>query len=219
MNGHTTYPLTADSWGSSDYVRRIGTGLIAGTILSLLIAAAVWVLSAGISPTIGSADAWGTGFCQWLYDSSIGRGLRESQWMFPIVEGTHLLGIALSVGVLCWFDLRLLGLVLQDQPVSKVWRQLMPTAFFGFALMFATGVLLFWAEAITAYHSVHFWLKMALIGLAGVNALIFEGTAHRGMAAWDAARVPPARARIAGFVSLVLWTGIIIMGRTMAYSF
>jgi hypothetical protein len=157
--------------------------------------------------------------CKWLYWSSVGEGIRESVWVFPIVEGTHLLGIALSVGLLCWFDLRLLGVVLKDQPVSRVWEKVMPVAFIGFALMFVTGLLLFWAEALSAYHSVHFWIKMVLLALAGVNALRFESTAHRNMAEWDLAPVPPLQARLTGAFSLILWTAIIITGRTMAYNF
>jgi hypothetical protein len=110
-------------------------------------------------------------------------------------------------------------LALRDQPVSKVWNQVMPVAFVGFALMFITGLLLFWAEALTAYHSVHFWIKLVLLVAAGVNALSFEATAHKNMAEWDMAAVPPMRARMTGAISLILWTAIIITGRTMAYSF
>ena len=157
--------------------------------------------------------------CRYLYDSRVGAGIRESIWVFPIIEGTHLLGIALSVGLLCWFDLRLLGLALRDEPVSKVWASVMPVAFVGFALMFVSGILLFWAEAFTAFHSVHFWLKMILLVLAGVNALSFESTAHKNMAEWDLESVPPLRARMTGAISLILWMAIIVTGRTMAYNF
>ena len=129
------------------------------------------------------------------------------------------MGIALSVGVLCWLDLRLIGIAFTDRPVSQVWKQVVPVAGIGFALMFVTGGLLFWAEAITAYDSVHFWIKLGLILLAGINAVYFEVITRRGIAAWDAAAVPPLQARIAGAVSLVLWTAVIITGRTMAYSF
>jgi hypothetical protein len=157
--------------------------------------------------------------CRYLYDSKVGAGIRESVWVFPIIEGTHLLGIALSVGMLCWFDLRLLGFVLRDEPVSKVWKQVMPAAFVGFGLMFVSGILLFWAEAFTAFHSVHFWIKMLLLLVAGINALRFETTAHRNMPEWDLAPVPPLNARMTGAISLILWTAIIITGRTMAYNF
>ena len=100
-----------------------------------------------------------------------------------------------------------------------MWKQVMPTAFVGFALMFVSGLLLFWAEAWTAYHSIHFWIKLGLLVLAGINALSFETTAHRNMTEWDLAPVPPLRARMTGAISLILWTAIIITGRTMAYSF
>jgi heme/copper-type cytochrome/quinol oxidase subunit 4 len=198
---------------------RVFRGLIVGLMFSVIISAAVWVLSTGNEVKAEGHDNALARFCQWLYDSPTGTGIRESIWVFPIVEGTHLLGIALSVGMLCWFDLRLLGLALPDQPVSKVWRQVMPAALIGFVLMFVTGLLLFWAEAMRAYGSVHFWIKIALLLGAGVNALIFEATAHRNMAEWDLAPVPPLRARVTGAVSLVLWTAIIITGRTMAYNF
>lgn len=45
---------------------------------------------------------------QLLENSEFGTALRESQYMFPIVEGVHLLGLALSFGLIfllicvCW---------------------------------------------------------------------------------------------------------------------
>jgi len=199
--------------------RQVFRGVIIGLLLSVVISVGVWILSTSVDSKMFWSENALAKFCQWLYDSKVGAGIRESIWVFPIVEGTHLLGIALSVGMLCWFDLRLLGVALRDQPVSKVWQQVMPVAFVGFALMFVTGLLLFWAEAITAYHSVHFWIKVLLLIAAGVNALSFEATAHRNMAEWDLSPIPPRRARMTGAISLILWTAIIITGRTMAYNF
>jgi uncharacterized protein DUF6644 len=213
------YESNLTDWTTTGKSRQVLRGLIVGLILSVLISAGVWALSTSVDSKMFSDNNVLAKICQFLYDSRIGSGIRESVWVFPIVEGTHLLGIALSVGLLCWFDLRLLGLTLRDQRVSKVWQQVMPVAFVGFALMLVSGLLLFWAEAITAYHSVHFWVKVALLILAGINALTFETTAHRNMAEWDSAPVPPLRARMTGAISLILWTAIIITGRTMAYNF
>jgi uncharacterized membrane protein SirB2 len=213
------YEHDLTEWASAGSGRRVLRGLIIGLMLSVVISVGVWILSTNVDSKIFGDTSVVARICRYLYDSRVGSGIRESVWVFPIVEGTHLLGIALSVGMLCWFDLRLLGLVLRDEPVSKVWKQVMPVAFVGFALMFVTGVLLFWAEAFTAFHSVHFWIKMLLLVLAGVNALRFETTAHRNMAEWDLAPVPPLNARMTGAISLILWTAIIITGRTMAYNF
>jgi len=194
-------------------------GLIAGTIVSILVSATVWMLATVLPSKTGSPFAPLRDICQWIYTSSIGTGIRESALVFPIIEGVHLLGIGLSVGLLCWFDLRLLGLVMTHEPISKVWKRVMPSAFAGFVLMFITGGLLFWAEAATAYNSVHFWIKMALILLAGANAAFFELSTHKHVADWDTEIVPPMRARMAGLTSLILWTASIGTGRTMAYAF
>jgi hypothetical protein len=199
--------------------KHIRNGLIAGVIISILITFVVWFLAAVIPSKTGSPFAPIRELCEWIAGTSVGRGILESLLLFPIIEGFHLMGIALSVGVLCWLDLRLIGIAFTDQPVSKVWKQVVPVASVGFVLMFVTGGLLFWAEAITAYDSVHFWIKLGLILLAGVNAAYFEFMTRRDITAWDNAPVPPRNARIAGFASLILWTAVIITGRTMAYSF
>ena len=198
---------------------RVRNGLIAGVLISVLIGATVWFLAVAIPAKTGSPFAPVRDLCQWIAESRIGRGILESVWLFPIIEGVHLLGIGLSVGVLCWFDLRLMGLVFRDQPVSKVWKQVVPAAGIGFTLMFVTGGFLFWAEAITAYNSVHFWIKLGLILLAGLNAAYFELVTHRSINEWDTDAFPPLRVRLAGLASLILWTAVITTGRTMAYSF
>lgn len=205
--------------GREEVVTKVWRGLLAGFLISVSIGAAVWVLAAVLPHKTGSPFAPIREFCAWVADSRIGSGILESNLAFPIIEGLHLMGIALSVGVLCWFDLRLLGLAFRDVPVSRVWKQVMPVAIVGFSLVFATGFLLFWAEAKTAYESVHFWIKLGLIVLAGVNAAYFEFVTHPGVAAWDSDRIPPRSARLSGLLSLIFWTAVIVTGRTMAYSF
>lgn len=158
-------------------------------------------------------------FCQWLQDTPWGTGIRESVWVFPIIEGTHVLALALSVGVLVVMDLRLAGVLMRRQPVSQISNQLMPWSLAGFAIMFLTGALLFWSQAVKAYGSIFFRIKIALLLLAGINALVFELTLRRTVAAWDNDETPPFRARLAGVLGIILWAGVIAAGRTMAYNF
>jgi Family of unknown function (DUF6644) len=204
---------------STVFLRTRIVGLVAGVIVSILVSASVWFLARVIPSKTDSPFAPIREICRWIYQSSVSVGIRESTLLFPAIEGIHLLGIALSVGLLCWFDLRLMGVVMTHEPISKVWKRVMPSAFTGFVLMFITGGLLFWAEAATAYDSTHFWIKMALILLAGINAGYFELSTHKHMSEWDNEVVPPMRARLAGLTSLVLWTAVIVTGRTMAYAF
>jgi uncharacterized protein DUF6644 len=143
--------------------------------------------------------------------------LRESLYLFPIVEGTHVISLALSVGLVMWFDLRLAGWILKDQPVSAVFRPLRPFMLTGFAITFITGAMLFWSLALRCYGSPFFWAKVIMLFLAGANIAVYHLTIDRRQSEWDKLIVPPVQARIAGVVSLTLWIGIIAAGRMMAY--
>jgi len=156
--------------------------------------------------------------CKWLEESRLGSGLASSSYLFPLVEGTHVLALAFSVGTVIWFDLRLLGVWMQHQPVSRVFAGLKPWMLGGFAVMFATGALLFSSLATSAYVHPYFRIKIALLALAGLNVAVYTLTIDRRRYEWDDASTPPLQARIAGLVSLVLWAGVIAAGRIMAYT-
>src|SRR5438132_7990563 len=126
FSGHAPGKQDARTGGDHMRMKRLAVGLVIGLIISFAISAGVWALSIGMDFKTGPSNSALSKFCDYLYESKVGTGIRESVWVFPILEGSHLLGIALSVGELCWFDLRLLGLVLSDEPVGKVWSQMMP---------------------------------------------------------------------------------------------
>ena len=112
--------------------------------------------------------------CQWLESTGIGSAVRDSSWLFPVIEAIHVLGIIVLVGSTGLFDLRLLGTgFLRDQRASKVAEQVMPWVWGSFALMFITGVVMFSSEATRCYESWFFRLKLGLLLLAGLNAFYF----------------------------------------------
>ncbi len=156
-------------------------------------------------------------FCQWLYDSSIGTDIRESIWVFPIIETIHVLAITLLVGTIAILDLRLLGLALKREPVSRVANGVLPLTWAGFAVMFVSGFLLFWSEAAKSYGNPAFRVKLLLLALVGLNPLIFHFTVYRSVGDWNERIVTPLRARLAAVFSLTLWGGIICAGRAIAY--
>jgi hypothetical protein len=157
--------------------------------------------------------------CQWLESTAIGSAVRDSSWLFPVIEAVHVLGIIVLVGSTGLFDLRLLGTgFLRDQRASKVAEQVMPWVWGSFALMFVTGVVMFSSEATRCYESWFFRLKLGLLLLAGLNAFIFQFGAYRRIVDWDeAGTIAPAGARVAAWVSLLLWVFIVFAGRGIAY--
>jgi hypothetical protein len=155
---------------------------------------------------------------QWYGNTQLGLGVRGSTWLFPVIETAHGLGIILLAGTISVVDLRLLGHGMRRQPVSQVAGQLLPWTWAGFAVMAMSGLLLLGAEAVKVYPNPFFRIKMALLALAGLNALIFHFTIYRNVASWDESPATPVRAKLAGGFSLTLWIGIIAAGRAIAYA-
>ena len=144
--------------------------------------------------------------------------IQESLYAFPVVVGVHILGLTLSVGTLLWVDFRLLGLTLRSLPISRVYRELAPWFIAGFAMMFASGAVLFTAYATAAYGNVFFRIKMIALLLAGANALALHFLSGRRQSTWDTAPRPPVSVRIAGLISVLLWMTVIVAGRMMSYT-
>jgi hypothetical protein len=157
-------------------------------------------------------------FCQWLQNESIGTSIRESVWTFPVIETTHLLALAFSVGIIIFVDLRLIGVTMKDLPVTEVFDRLQPMALKGFVVNVVSGLLLFWSEPMKCYNSPYFRTKLVMLFVLGVNAILFSATTYKTVASWDKAVVTPVAARVAGWVSLLFWAGVITMGRAIAYA-
>lgn len=156
-------------------------------------------------------------FAQALEDSSVGSAIAGSRFLFPIIEGTHLISLSLAIGLIFLTDLRLIGVFLRQVPLEDLLRQLRPYVLTGIVLVFVSGVLLVWAEATSVIFAPTFPIKMVLIALGGINALYFEFvTARRPEVRADPAK-PPRSARAAGWISLSVWTLVIICGRLIAY--
>lgn len=158
-----------------------------------------------------SLEAWALQ----LEQSGLGAAVRTSTWLYPAAEVGHLLGLGLLVGTAVAFDLRLLGLA-RRLPVDALSRFLLPCARLGFALMAATGVMLFAANATTLLNAV-FAAKLAAIALAILNAALFQRGTFPGVADWNIDQAPPVPARLAAVVSLLCWVTALVCGRLLAY--
>jgi hypothetical protein len=155
---------------------------------------------------------------RWLQDTAWSTTIRESTLLYPAIETSHLLLLAFSVGTIVWVDMRLLGWAMRREPLTDILQQLQPYTLTAFALAFATGLTLLSAEPIKCYNSPVFRFKMIALALAGVNAGIFHTTVYRSVAKWDQGVKVPPQAKLAGAMSLFLWTVVIALGRWQAYS-
>lgn len=156
--------------------------------------------------------------CQWLQNLGWATGIRESILMFPVLEGSHLLGIAVMLAPTFLLDIRLLGWGWKGDSVGKIAYTFLPVTFFGAGLMVVTGVLLFCSEAVKCYNSLYFRIKVAALIVAALNPLIFHTTIWRRLTQWENLSTPPSRARLAGGMSLFFWIVVVAAGRYTAYN-
>jgi len=159
------------------------------------------------------------GWCQWLQHTRFATAISESDYLFPLIEGSHILTLPLSVGMIVILDLRLLGIAFCDGPAAKLVLNLLRWCKIGFAVMFLTGGLLFITQAGKAYGNVFFRAKLISLVLLGINAAVYQKLFFPKMAQWEADGGAPAGAKFCAGVSLLLWVGVIVCGRTMAYQF
>jgi hypothetical protein len=155
--------------------------------------------------------------CVWLEQTGWGTTIRESLWLFPVIETVHIFGIILLVGATSILDLRLMGLSFRDESVSLLAGRFIPWALAGFIIQVVTGFLLFSSEATKMQGNLGFRIKMLLILIAGINALVFHSVAYKSVGKWDRDPVGPLSARAAGLISILLWFGIVAAGRWIAY--
>ena len=164
-----------------------------------------------IDPT-ADLPAWVRAVHEWPLSAAV----RESEWIFPILQTLHIFGLVLLVGVIAIVDLRLLGVVLREQAPERFARAVLPITHAGFGLVLASGVLLLAAQSGSLYFNVFLRIKLVLLGLALANVALFHFTVFRGASAWGSARVPRAAAVFAG-ASLFFWAGVVVTGRYIAY--
>jgi hypothetical protein len=157
-------------------------------------------------------------FCQWVETTSLSQGLAESIWTYPILESFHTVGVAVFLGLLLVWDLRLLGVLFTGVAVTEVWARLIPWVAVGAIFMMSSGILLFWAKPVYSWGHIFFRIKIAALFLALLNAAAFHLGIEKRLVDWDLAPRPPRAARAAGVISIALWAVIVVAGRLIGYS-
>lgn len=152
-----------------------------------------------------------------LEQTPLGVAIAEGRYAFPIIEGVHLIGLSVAVGLLMLIDLRLMGVFLPKVPIKELHRQLQPYVLGGFAVVILAGVLLFTSEATTVIVSPPWPFKAAFLVLGGLNALYFEFVIARRPGALPARGPLPGSVRRAGLASFALWVLVIVCGRLIPY--
>lgn len=144
-----------------------------------------------------------------LQDSSFAGLVRNSTFVYPIANVTHVVAVIAFFGIVAVMDLRLLR-VFGGAPASQLVARLRPVALVILLVIAMAGLVLFSAEAVALARNTAFRIKIAALGLALLNIAVSEWSLRNyGEAA-------PLVRFTAGF-SLLAWLLIAALGRTIAY--
>ncbi|WP_374372419.1 hypothetical protein [Dongia sp.] len=149
-----------------------------------------------------------------LEHSALGAAMRESLFLYPLMNLLHIFGLILLVGAIGLLDLRVLGWA-RDLPLKLCSYYLTPIALIGLGMMLGSGFLIFSADAGPLSASTIFRVKLLVIVAALVNAGLFRLAWSRRLGHWNDNAPPVARAQ-AG-LSLLLWFSAATAGRLIGY--
>lgn len=142
-------------------------------------------------------------FYQWIETTALSTAIREGALYYPILGAFHMLGIAWFGGMVLMSDLSVFGVGLQKEPASELFSQFRRWKWLGFAVMLISGGLLWWAEPIVCSKSASYSIKLALLLLLGLNSFVFRKGSYRS--------------KPSACFSLLLWFGLVLSGRGIAF--
>jgi hypothetical protein len=153
-------------------------------------------------------------FFEWIEKTEHGTMIRDSIWQFAAIEAVHLLALAVIGGAVLIVDLRLLGWTLRRQPVRQIARDAEPWLLGSLVMMLITGYFLMASLAASKYYvNLAFQLKMLFLFLA----ILFTYTVRRWLIYKDDSQINPMLAKLVAIVSVLLWSGVGIMGRGIGF--
>ena len=152
-------------------------------------------------------------FFEWCDATVAGTVVRESLWLFPVIEAVHLLGLCLLGGSLLVVDLRMLGVGLKRQTIAELASEVRPWLVGAVVVMGVTGGLLFLSEAVKCYYNQSFWVKITTLPIALFFTFVVRARVVRtdglDTSAWT---------RLVGAVSIALWFTVAAAGRWIGFS-
>lgn len=152
---------------------------------------------------------------QYLAGTPLNDFVISSYWMWPLMEIVHFIGLSLLIGALLLIDLRLAGFFRQINITAT--HKLLPWVFVGFAMNIFSGVMFIVGDPLRYSVNIAFRIKMILVLIAGLNALWYYWKIDKDIKHWDAHGDTPALAKTIALISLVSWTGILLLGRLIPY--
>jgi len=138
-------------------------------------------------------------------------------WAIPIIQSIHIVGIGVVLSSVFMIDLRILELGGMDQTLRQTTNRFGPWLTGALCVLLATGILMVIGEPVRELITISFWLKMSLIVIGTVIAGVFRVTLRKHEQRWEETLVKSKSIKWLAVFTFLIWVGIIILGRLIAY--
>ena len=151
-------------------------------------------------------------FFKWVDSTWLNKFINDSKWLFPAIEGVHIVALALLFGTVILLNLRMLEVLMKGRSMPRLLREFEPWTLWSLAVILLTGLLLFIAEAVKSFYSTPFRIKIAVL----VVAILFHfGVSLRLMRKEDLVR--PAWSKLAAVLAIAMWITVGFAGRAIGF--
>src|SRR5262245_25474519 len=143
--------------------------------------------------------------------------IQTHEWIIPTVQSIHIVAIGVVLASVFMIDLRILGLAGRDQSLLETTNRFGPWLTVALCVLLGTGVLMVIGEPARELLAFSFWFKMSLIAIGTLIAALFQFTLKRNGPQWEESLVKRRTTKSLAVLTLLIWVGIIILGRLIAY--
>jgi hypothetical protein len=147
----------------------------------------------------------------WLTATPLSQAIQTTSWAIPGIQVVHILCLATLFALALNLSLRVAGRGLAAEPLASLAGRFVPAIWVCLGLLLLSGALLILAEPFRTITNPIFYLKMSLLIVAVALTLWLASVARRQTAKPTAVHVAAAA------LSMLVWAGIIVAGRYIAY--
>ncbi len=154
---------------------------------------------------------------QWIAHTKASDVVSNTTWIIPLFQTIHIMAIAVVVSTMGMLDLRLMGVSGTRHSMRSTVDRYVPWLWVAVIVLFCTGVVLITGEPERSLGNWVFQVKMGLLVAALLVTVGFSRVIKHNLDSWEQAPTHRLTAKLTGLVSLLLWVGIVVAGRWIAY--
>ena len=148
----------------------------------------------------------------WLMSTPPSQLIQSTSWAIPGIQVVHIVCLATLFALALNLCLRVAGRGLVLEPLASLAGRFVPAMWLCLGLLLLTGALLILAEPFRTITNPVFYLKMSLLIVAVALTFWLSAIARR-----QSGKPTPFTVALA-VLSMLIWTGIIVAGRYIAYA-